>query len=97
MIVADRPGLLEEIPSGTEIVVQPVSGTSEMYGSDDLRLEASMVMDFVSYRRWRLPKLELDVVVEALWGMARAWGAAARVACFALACAVVPWLLAVRA
>jgi hypothetical protein len=65
VIVDDRPGLLENIDSGTEIVVLPVSGTTEMYGSDDLRLEAGTIMDFATYRRWRLPKLETGDVVEA--------------------------------
>jgi hypothetical protein len=57
VFVDDRPGLLEEIASGTEIVALPTAGTTEMYGSSDLRLEASTVMDFETYRRWRLPKL----------------------------------------
>jgi len=65
VVVNDRPGLLEDIDSGTEIVVLPVPGTSEMYGFDDLRLQASTVMDFTTYRRWRLPKLETAVVTEA--------------------------------
>ena len=64
VIIDDRPGLLEDIDSGTELVILPVVGTSEMYGSHDLRLEASMVMDFESYRRWRLPKLNPDSDVE---------------------------------
>ena len=63
--VDDRPGLLEEIASGTEVVVSPVAGTTEMYGSNDLRLEASTVMDFATYRRWRLPKLETTVETPA--------------------------------
>ena len=58
VLVDDRPGLLDDIASGTEVVVLPAPGTSAMYGSDDLRLEASMVMDFATYRRWRLPKLD---------------------------------------
>jgi len=64
VLVDDRPGLLEDIDSGTEIVVLPVLGTSEIYGSNDLRLEASMVMDFATYRRWRLPKLDPESDVE---------------------------------
>ena len=56
VMVGDRPGLLENIASGTEVVVLPVSGSTEMYGSDDLRLEAATVMDFATYRLWRLPK-----------------------------------------
>jgi hypothetical protein len=58
VVVDDRPGLLENIASGTEIVVLPIAGTTEMYGSNDLRLAASTVMDFATYRRWRLPMLE---------------------------------------
>jgi hypothetical protein len=54
----DRPGLLEDIASGTEIVVLPIAGTTKMYGTNDLRLEAGTVMDFSTYRRWRLPGLE---------------------------------------
>jgi hypothetical protein len=65
VLVDDRPGLLDDIDSGTEVVVLPVLGTSEMYGSDDLRLEASTVMDFATYRRWRLPKLDPEADVEA--------------------------------
>ena len=64
VIIDDRPGRLEDIDSGTEIVVLPVPGTSEMYGSDDLRLEANTVLDFATYRRWRLPKLQADTVAE---------------------------------
>jgi len=65
VLVDDRPGLLADIDSGTEVVVLPVLGTSEMYGSDDLRLEASTVMDFATYRRWRLPKLDSEADVKA--------------------------------
>ncbi len=57
VVVDDRPGLLENIASGTEVVVLPVAGTTEMYGSDDLRLEAATVMDFATFRLWRLPRL----------------------------------------
>ena len=64
VLVDDRPGLLDAIDSGTEIVILPVVGTSEMYGSNDLRLEASMVMDFASYSRWRLPKLDPNSEIE---------------------------------
>jgi hypothetical protein len=61
----DRPGFLEEIASGTEIVALPIAGTTEMHGANDLRLEASTVMDFETYRRWRLPKLEPETEPEA--------------------------------
>jgi len=64
VIADDRSALLEDIDSGTEVVVLPVTGTTEMYGSNDLRLEASTVMDFATYRLWRLPKLESVAATE---------------------------------
>jgi hypothetical protein len=64
VLVDDRPGVLDDIASGTEVVALPVTGTTEMYGSNDLRLEASTVMDFVTYGRWRLPKLDTGADVE---------------------------------
>lgn len=57
VIAGDRPAPLEEIDSGTEVVVVPVAGTTVMRGSTDLVLEAQMLMDFATYRLWRLPKL----------------------------------------
>jgi hypothetical protein len=61
----DRPALLENIVSGTEIVALPIAGTTKMHGSNDLRLEAKTVMDFTTYQRWRLPKLEAAAMSEA--------------------------------
>jgi hypothetical protein len=57
VIAEDGPARLEDIDSGTEVVVLPVPGTSRMLGSDEIRIEAQMLMDFDSYQRWRLPKL----------------------------------------
>jgi hypothetical protein len=53
----DRPATLDDIPSGTEVVVIPVSGTTQMLGSTDLHLEAATLMDFATFRRWQLPGL----------------------------------------
>ena len=64
VVADDRPASLEDIDSGTEIVVLPVAGTTQMYGSNDLRLEATTVMDFATYRLWRLPKLDSAVATE---------------------------------
>jgi hypothetical protein len=64
VIVDDRPGLLDDLDSGTEIVVLPVPGTTRMYGSNDLRLDADTVMDFATYGLWRLPKLETAEAVD---------------------------------
>jgi hypothetical protein len=60
VVYRDLPAALEEIDPGTEVAVVPVAGTTRMIGSDDLRLEASTVMDFASYRRWRLPGLKAE-------------------------------------
>ena len=60
MVVGDRQATLEDIDPGTEVVVLPVAGTTAMHGTVDLRLEAELVMDFATYRRWKLPKLALD-------------------------------------
>jgi hypothetical protein len=65
VVVDDRPGVLDDLDSGTEVVILPVSGTTKMYGTDDLRLDAAMVMDFATYRLWRLPKLAPAVMEEA--------------------------------
>ncbi len=59
VIVADRPGAIEDISAGTEVVAIPVPGTTTMIGEKELRLEAEQLMDFATYARWRLPKLEL--------------------------------------
>jgi len=53
----DRPATLDDIQSGTEVVVIPVSGSTQMLGSSDLRLEAAILMDFATFQRWQLPGL----------------------------------------
>jgi len=53
----DRPATLDDIRSGTEVVVIPVSGSTQMLGSSDLRLEAAILMDFATFQRWQLPGL----------------------------------------
>jgi hypothetical protein len=57
VIVGDRPAALTEIPPGTEVVVLPIQGTTQMIGSDDVRVDAEMFMDFSTYGQWRLPGL----------------------------------------
>ncbi len=59
VVVDDRPTALMDIGLGTEIVAIPVPGTTTMVGENEIHLEAAQLMDFVSYARWRLPKLEL--------------------------------------
>jgi hypothetical protein len=64
VVVDDSPGLLDDLNAGTEVVVLPVPGTTEVYGTNDLRLKAATVMDFATYRLWRLPKLESGAAEE---------------------------------
>lgn len=55
----DRPAALEDIDPGSELVAIPVPGTTTMIGEKEIHLEAAQLMDFATYARWRLPKLEL--------------------------------------
>ncbi len=57
VIADDRPAGLETIPSGTEVVVLPVPGTTQIRGSSELWVEADTLMDFSTYTLWMLPKL----------------------------------------
>jgi hypothetical protein len=65
VIANDAPAVLGDIDPGTEVVVLPVSGSTRMVGSDDIRVEAQMLMDFSTYQRWRLPRLVTDADVVA--------------------------------
>jgi len=68
VMVDDVPAALQDIGPGTEVVAIPVPGTTTMVGEKEIRLVASQLMDFETYARWRLPKLELSggsaVVIE---------------------------------
>ena len=59
VVVDDHPAALQDISPGTELVALPVPGTTTMFGEKEIQLEAAQLMDFVSYARWRLPKLEI--------------------------------------
>jgi hypothetical protein len=59
VVVDDRPAALLNIGPGTEVVALPVPGTTTMVGENEIHLEAVQLMDFVSYARWRLPKLQV--------------------------------------
>lgn len=60
VVAGDRPARLEDFDPGTEIVVIPVPGTTNLMGSSDLRMEADTIIDFATYKLWRLPNLESD-------------------------------------
>lgn len=60
VVADDMPASLDDIDSGTEVVIVPVPGTTQMWGSSDLRLEADTLVDFETYRRWKLPRLASD-------------------------------------
>jgi hypothetical protein len=57
--IEDGPGVLADIGPGTEVVAIPVPGTTSMVGEKEIHLEASQLMDFTTYARWRLPKLTM--------------------------------------
>lgn len=59
VVVDDQPGALIDISPGTEVVALPVPGTTTMIGENEIHLEAAQLMDFGSYARWRLPRLQL--------------------------------------
>ena len=59
VLADDRPAALADIGPGTEIVAIPSAGTTSMLGESEVHLEAAQLMDFATYARWRLPKLEL--------------------------------------
>ncbi len=59
VVVADgRFSSLEAIAPGTEVVVLPVLGTTRMVGSSTVLVQARYLLDFGTFARWQLPKLE---------------------------------------
>jgi len=59
VVVNDQPAALQDLNPGTEVVAIPVPGTTTMLGEKEIHLEAAQLMDFTTYARWRLPKLDL--------------------------------------
>ncbi len=47
---------LDSFKPGMDVVVLPSPGTTTMEGTTLLRAQAAMVLDFASFRAWRLPK-----------------------------------------
>jgi hypothetical protein len=58
VLLGGMPADLGDIASGTEVVGIPSPGTTRMVGEDEILLNAQMLMDFETYRRWRLPRLQ---------------------------------------
>lgn len=59
VVVDDEPAALMDIGPGSEVVAVPLAGTTTMRGESEIHLVADYMMDFESYARWRMPKLEL--------------------------------------
>jgi len=57
VLVNDRPAAVGDLNPGTEVVAIPVPGTTVMIGSNSLVLQSAFLMDFETYRMWRLPRL----------------------------------------
>lgn len=51
------PATLNDFTPGTEVVGLPVPGTTRMSGETLILLNADMLMDFETFRNWRLPLL----------------------------------------
>jgi len=60
VVILQEGRTLEEVPAGTELVALPVPGTTRMVGSSRILMEARYLLDFESYRRWKLPVLADD-------------------------------------
>jgi len=58
VLVNDVPSALVDIGPGTEVVAIPSPGTTTVYGEKEVHLEAAQLMDFDTYARWKMPKLE---------------------------------------
>lgn len=64
IVADDASARLDDIPPGTEVVVLPVPGTTQIRGSTEIWVEADMLIDFSTYSLWKLPKLAgADVAV----------------------------------
>lgn len=57
VVVDGRPALVEDLAPGTEVAVVPVPGTTRMIGTEQIEVDAAMLLDFASFRRWQLPRL----------------------------------------
>ena len=56
-ITGNRPvGTLDAFKPGMDVVVLPVPGTTRLKGTTLVMADAALLMDFKSYRSWRLPK-----------------------------------------
>lgn len=57
VLVDGQPASVEDIAPGSEVVVEPVAGSTRMVGTSNITAEAAYLIDFETYRRWQLPRL----------------------------------------
>jgi hypothetical protein len=57
LILSGQDATLDDFDPGTEIVVIPVTGTTRMIGEDRILIDGAHILDFVTYRDWKLPGL----------------------------------------
>ena len=57
VLVDGEAAFIEDITPGSEVVVEPVLGSTRMVGTSNISVEAAYLTDFSTYRRWQLPKL----------------------------------------
>lgn len=53
------PAFVEDIAPGSEVVVEPIPGSTRMVGTSNMTVEAEYLTDFETYRRWQLPGLAM--------------------------------------
>jgi hypothetical protein len=64
VLVDGTPTSIEEIDPGSEVVVLPAAGTTRMMGTSQITSAAAYLVDFETYRKWRLPGLVVEGAVE---------------------------------
>jgi hypothetical protein len=60
-----RPAELDDFDPGAELVALPLLGTTRMVGDSTIRMDATFLMDFETYRVWKLPGLGAQETAEA--------------------------------
>jgi hypothetical protein len=60
VLIDGKPASIEDIALGSEVTVLPVAGSTRMMGTSQVTAAAAYLIDFESYRRWKLPRLLVD-------------------------------------
>ena len=58
VLLDGMPAALKDFAPGAEVVGIPVPGSTRMVGESSILIKADMLMDFDTFRRWRLPLMK---------------------------------------